>query len=183
MIDIYKIPNQLPGEEIKLVFRRYGLVLIFIIVKFFLMSLVPIVAIFLFYEGLASFTPSYVLLAMFISLFYLIIWIFFFQSFIDYYLDIWIITNERIIAIEQKDLFHRVISEYKLYRIQDVTSTVKGFLETIFNYGDVHIQTASETQRFIFKEVSDPARVVKLVLEQTHFNRIKHRGEPGISEI
>jgi hypothetical protein len=46
------------------------------------------------------------LIGLSVSAYYLFAWLFFFFSFIDYYLDVWIITSERIIDIQQNGFFH-----------------------------------------------------------------------------
>jgi len=109
------------------------------------------------------------------SAYYLFIVLFTFTNFVDYYLDVWIVTNMRIINIEQKGLFSRVISEKDLDIMQDVTSDVSGFLSTLLEYGDVFIQTAAETERFIFKEVpfaqEVSRRISNLVSEYKKINK------------
>ena len=90
------------------------------------------------------------------NFFMLVIWIYCFMIWIDYYFDVWIITSERIINVEQKGMFTRKVSELRYSRIQDVTTEVVGFLPTILNYGDVKIQTAAEEDEFLFRTVSDP---------------------------
>jgi uncharacterized membrane protein YdbT with pleckstrin-like domain len=94
----------------------------------------------------------------------LFVWFYAFLIWIDYYLDIWIITNERIINIEQKGLFLREASDLEFSKIQDVTTTVVGLLPTILNYGDVHIQTAGEIERFKFRQVPDPYALKSLIM-------------------
>lgn len=89
----------------------------------------------------------------------LFIWLYSFLVWIDYYFDVWIITNERIVNIEQKGLFTRRISELRFSRIQDVTSSVNGLIPTILNFGDVYVQTAAEEERFTFRQVGDPFAV------------------------
>lgn len=124
-----------------------------------------------------SFQPiTYPLSVLFFSLYYLFIWLFFFYSFLDYYLDIWIVTNYRIINIEQNGLFDRIISEQKLYRVQDVTSEIKGIIPTFFDYGDVYVQTAAEKERFIFKQIPHASEVRKKILalaeQNKHFQQV-----------
>ncbi len=87
------------------------------------------------------------------------IWIYGFLVWIDYYFDVWIVTNERIVNIEQKGLFNRRISELRFSRVQDVTASVDGLIPTILNFGDVYVQTAAEEERFIFRQVGDPFAV------------------------
>lgn len=90
---------------------------------------------------------------------FILLWIYGFLVWIDYYFDVWIITNERIVNIEQKGLFTRHISELRFSRVQDVTSSVSGFIATALNFGDVFVQTAAEEERFIFRQVPDPFAV------------------------
>lgn len=97
--------------------------------------------------------------------FFILLWLFGFLLWIDYYFDVWIITSERIINIEQKGLFVRHISELGFSRIQDVTAEVEGILPTVLNYGDVLVQTAGEETRFTFRQVPDPYRVKDMVMK------------------
>jgi uncharacterized membrane protein YdbT with pleckstrin-like domain len=98
------------------------------------------------------------------TFFLLMIWIYSFIVWIDFYFDVWIITDNRIVNIEQKALFMRHISELKFSKIQDVSIEVEGFIPTILNYGDVHIQTAGTKSRFLFHKVPDPYRLKGLIM-------------------
>lgn len=89
----------------------------------------------------------------------LFLWLFGFLIWIDYYFDVWVVTNERIVNIEQKGLFTRQISELRFSRVQDVMSSVDGLVPTILNFGDVTVQTAAEEERFVFRQVADPFKV------------------------
>ncbi len=101
------------------------------------------------------------------SLYYLFIWMMLFGFWLDYYLDYFLVTDRRVVDIEQSGLFNRSIAELRLYRIQDVTSEVKGFWATILHFGNVYIQTAAEKERFVFELVPHPELVVKRLLEMT----------------
>jgi len=86
-------------------------------------------------------------------------WIIFFLIWIDYYFDVWIVTDQRIVNIEQKGLFGRVVSELELEKIQDITTDVSGIIPTFLNFGNLFIQTAAEKERFIFRNIPDPYSV------------------------
>src|SRR3989344_7930355 len=63
-------------------------------------------------SGFVSVPDGYGPLVLFFAVIYLmIIMLLMFIFWIDYYLDMWIITSERIIDIEQSGLFRREISE------------------------------------------------------------------------
>ncbi|HOW60622.1 MAG TPA: PH domain-containing protein [Candidatus Moranbacteria bacterium] len=98
------------------------------------------------------------------NFFILAIWLYGFMIWIDYYFDIWIITSERIINIEQKGMFSREVSELRFQKIQDVTTKVVGFIPTVLNYGDVRVQTAGEEREFIFLTISNPYDIKNLIM-------------------
>lgn len=94
-----------------------------------------------------------------------ILWMVIFYIWTDYYLDVWIITDERIIDIEQRGFFHREVSSLRLDRIQDVTITVNGIIPTMIGYGNVHVQTAGADRNFIIPKASHPETVKKWIQE------------------
>ncbi|MDD5396923.1 MAG: PH domain-containing protein [Candidatus Moranbacteria bacterium] len=108
------------------------------------------------FRDVALFLENVVLLAL---------WLFGFLIWVDYYFDIWIITSERIVNIEQKGLFTRHVSELRYNKIEDITTEVTGFFPTILNFGDVKIQTAAEEAEFRFRTVSDPYRIKNIIME------------------
>jgi uncharacterized membrane protein YdbT with pleckstrin-like domain len=103
--------------------------------------------------------------------FFLAIWIYGFLIWVDYYFDIWVITSQRIINIEQKGMFSRKVSELNYSKIQDVTTEVHGFIPTILNFGDVEVQTAGEEENFIFRTVSDPYEIKNLIISMNKRNQ------------
>lgn len=114
------------------------------------------------------------------NFFMLAIWIYSFLIWVDYYFDIWIITSERIINIEQKGMFTRSVSELRFSKIQDITTEVVGFIPTIINYGDVKVQTAGEESEFLFRTVSDPYHVKNIIMElqkKSEKNKVENFGE------
>lgn len=97
--------------------------------------------------------------------FLLFLWVTLFLIWIDVSFDVWIITEERIVNIEQKGLFTRRVSELRFHTIQDVTSEVNGVLPSILNYGDVLVQTAGENPRFIFRNIPNPIEVKDRIMQ------------------
>lgn len=114
------------------------------------------------------------------SLYYLFIWLTVFTTFIDYYLDIWIVTTHRIVNIEQKGLFNHIISENSLEQVQDVSSVVHGIFPTFLDYGNVLIQTAGAKNLFNFRQIPDPETVSRGINKLAEEFRLHHRhgGQP-----
>lgn len=99
------------------------------------------------------------------NFFMLAVWIYAFLIWIDYYFDLWIITNHRIVNIEQKGMFTRKVSETTYGKVQDITTNVSGMLPTMLNFGDLTVQTAGETDDFIFRTISDPYHVKNIIAQ------------------
>lgn len=148
------------GEQLIATYRRHQFIV--------LLDALPIVLFFPVVLGVAMFavtklSEGYVSLAPLIFfgavLFIHMLWIALFILLADFYLDVWILTDRRLIAVEQKGLFARTISEFELARIQDVTVDIHGILATLLNYGNLNVRTASEHEHFIFKQVWHPNAV------------------------
>lgn len=110
---------------------------------------------------------STALFIFFYTLWLLFLWISFFVSWTKYYLDVWYVTEKRIIAVEQRTIFNRGISNLRFDKIQDVTIDVKGFVATVLNYGSIKVQTAGEDNYdFSMDTVKDPENVRKVIFNQ-----------------
>lgn len=98
------------------------------------------------------------------SVWTLLLWAKFFAIWTDYYLDVWIVTDRRIVNIDQKGLFHREVSTLRMERIQDVTLEIEGIIATVLGFGDVLVQTAGETGEFVIKGVNNPEHIKRKIL-------------------
>lgn len=78
--------------------------------------------------------------------------------------DIYLLTNQRLIDVDQKKLFHRVVAEAPLENVQDVSFETRGVVATILNYGTVFVQTASVTTEISIDGVTDPQSVQQAIL-------------------
>lgn len=168
------LPHKKQGEKLILLIRRHPFVLLKILFIWVLVAITPVAIFFILSDYISLLLKNevaYALGILFLSIFYLYIWLFSLNAFVDYYLDVWIVTNERIISSEQKQLFSRVISEHDLSKIQDVTAEIHGLLPTFLNFGEVHIQTAAEKQRFIFKQVPSPQDIKRKITELCEYKK------------
>lgn len=86
----------------------------------------------------------------------LIIWIIIMIMWTDYFLDVWIITNKRLINVEQKGMFRREIASVDLRKIQDVTSSITGIIPTLMKFGNLSVQTAGKEKEFIIENIENP---------------------------
>lgn len=98
---------------------------------------------------------------------------YFVLMFHNYYLSIQIVTTERVIDIDQTGLFNREENTMPLVNIQDVSFKMAGFWGTIFNFGNVIIQTAGEG--------ADSANGAEDTINGFTFNNVPHPKE--VSEV
>jgi hypothetical protein len=181
MFEEIKFPGQHENEKIILFLRRHWFIFLMRILLI-LISIIVLVVVYVFFSSVNSNfkeSASYHLLLFGESLATLFIWNFFFILWLDYYLDAWIVTNERIINIEQRGFFTRKISELKLTKIQDVTSEIIGVIPTLFNYGNIYVQTAGEIERFTFIQIPDPNYVKNIIVDLQEKERVSEEKELG----
>ncbi|KKW33188.1 MAG: hypothetical protein UY77_C0004G0009 [Candidatus Uhrbacteria bacterium GW2011_GWA2_53_10] len=74
-----------------------------------------------------------------------------------------VITDRRIVDVDQKGLLRRVVSEIPLYRIDQVTYEIGGFFSTLFRLGVVVVTTAGQAADLEFRRVRQPARISALI--------------------
>ncbi|MBI2444572.1 MAG: PH domain-containing protein [Candidatus Magasanikbacteria bacterium] len=110
------------------------------------------------------------------SIYLLIMVLLTFAYFVDFYLDLLVITNDRLIRIEQHGLFARSVFEVDLYQIQNATSEVKGALPSLLHYGDLIIETAGAQPKKVGRRVPDPHGLRRLILDLSEADKRYHQG-------
>jgi hypothetical protein len=146
--------------------RRHWIVLAGHLVPFLVVIFVPVALWF----GLAFLDPgeargSLEALFGFVVLAWLLTaWIAVFVVWTNYFLDVLIITDHRLVDIEQHSFFSRNVSECFVDKIEDVTVDVHGLLPTFFDFGDIHIQTAGESPRFVLRHMPRPHETKDLII-------------------
>lgn len=98
-----------------------------------------------------------------LALYFMALLIYIFTLWLIYYLDIWVVTNQRVIDIEQLGIFRRRVSEIPLERVENVTVEIPGLVATALGFGNVRIQTAGEGE-FTISQVTDFYQVQSLIL-------------------
>jgi hypothetical protein len=102
------------------------------------------------------------------ALWFMIAWIALANEWTDYFLDMWIITNRRVIYIEQVRLFVREVRTLPLDRMQDVSVRYGNFLETILDFGTLRVQSAGAIQNdIVMYGTPHPNEIRRLMLQET----------------
>lgn len=159
-------PTQKEQEKIFLLIRKHwwNYVLFFFLT---FMSLLPVIAVIVYLNINAIVLEPDVadIVVMALSAFFLLVMAVELYGFVDYYLDIYIVTDQRLVDISQLGLFRRQISELQIRQVQDVSAHVEGIFPTVLHFGDVYIQTAAERENFIFQSIPHPYTVAKQIVD------------------
>jgi membrane protein YdbS with pleckstrin-like domain len=155
-------PGQAPEEQIALFIRRHWLAFLpWIIVTPILIFVFLTVIILLW----VSVSPDLRVAFIFgTSTYYLLVLFVFLRAWMSYYLDVTIVTERRLIDIEQDGIFARRIAEQSLLRVQDVSAGQNGFLQHLFNYGNLYIETAGEQPNFELHNLPRPNEIAQTIL-------------------
>lgn len=164
------------GEAINRSVRKHWFVLVIDLLPFALLALLP--TLFLpFLHFIANLVPhtgevatfsfsdnQYVRLGY--GLWLLVLWSMAFSTCTRYYLNQWVITNTRIIAIHQYGFFSREVASLLLLHVQDVSSDVDGIFGTLLGYGQLEVQSAGTEEHFIMDDIANPSLLRDLVMRE-----------------
>lgn len=161
--------NLADNEKVLMVIRRHWYVMAGTIFLFVVLLLVPTL--------ILTFLPTLTqnldmavagpVINFGLSLYSMALLLFLFLMWMEYYLDVWIITNERIIDIQQKSLFNRIISEIPIEHVEDISVEIKGVVETFLKFGTLKIQTAGRGE-FTIDNAPNLYEAKDLILQYAH---------------
>lgn len=94
-------------------------------------------------------------------------------EFLDWYYDVWLVTNVSIIEIMWQGFFEKSSARIEYHIVQGVGYEIKGFIRTIFNYGDITLDKFTGNPS-IFKGALRPKKKVERIgAAQEEF--VKHK--------
>lgn len=77
--------------------------------------------------------------------------------------DVWVITNQRIIDSTKFNWIKQRMASADLVDVEDINVVREGLLPTMFNYGDLRVQTAGEVANFVLAGIPGPSKVLAVV--------------------
>jgi uncharacterized membrane protein YdbT with pleckstrin-like domain len=133
------------GEKVYFTIRKNLVRLVKPIFKFALLFFISILAIIFSPNDIITLVAAVVLLfSVSYAFYYFLLWFY----------DVYIITNKRVIAVQQKGLFSKEFAEIELDKIKDVSYSIKGVFATLFRFGNVKIK--GEDIDLELESLSDP---------------------------
>jgi membrane protein YdbS with pleckstrin-like domain len=160
----------LPGENIIVGIRKHWFVFVLEMWGLFLAAIIPffLLPFFggIFADQIATIgQTNYENIMVFASgAWLLLIMMIVFIAMTNYYLDILIVTNQRLIDIDQIGLFARDVATMPIQNLEDVKVLELGFFATMFKFGSLQIQTAAETKEIVIRGLRHPERAKDIIM-------------------
>lgn len=88
--------------------------------------------------------------------------------------NVCILTNKRIIDVDQAGLFERDVSECPLDHIQDIRYNVRGIMSTIFHVGTVILEMGGRG-RIELQDIGYPAKIKDVIINTQKYHTKKSR--------
>lgn len=160
-----------PGEHVVRQVRKHWLLFVAELLPYAILALLPFVIpkIITLVQPLAHYAPylqyENELGRVGLATWLLIIWTSAWGAFTRYFLNAWVLTNQRISTIKQTRFFHREVSNLLLPRVQDVTTNVSGIIESLIGIGTIKVQSAGAEVEFHMRGIPSPERMRDLILK------------------
>lgn len=156
------------SEEVILLGRRHpitnlgwlSLVAVAIFVPVFWQS-------FPFFAVLSDVTVEKVTILWYLSLIFFVI-----MNFLLWFYNVYIVTDERLVDVDFTGLLRKTVNLTDLDKLEDVNYSQNGLMDSLFNMGNVIVQTASEQKTpdasgelsaFTFEKIANPDKVAQVI--------------------
>ncbi len=109
----------------------------------------------------------------------LLVWLALFALWTNYYLDLWIVTNRRVVNVDQINLFRRATTTWQFENIQEITTETQNPIQNFLNYGLIDIRAAGPTAKHARMEgIPRPEEISALMLKQMErFQKLEARNK------
>jgi len=154
--------EQEEGEEILLLLRRHFVTNLPWIFATVFLILLPVGFPF-FVANFPIPLPEDTTLMYYTIFYYLIVFGFVLINFALWYFHTGLVTSMRLVDVDLSGILVRQISEAKNKSIEDVSYTQIGFVRSLFNYGDVMVQTAGAENNIEYDRVPRPSVVADII--------------------
>ncbi|HUQ84889.1 MAG TPA: hypothetical protein VM077_01055 [Candidatus Limnocylindrales bacterium] len=158
--------NQEPDENIVLFLRRHFITNVPWIVSVLLLLIVPVLIFSISnFFAISFFAIPPQLSFVLVSFYYLFILNFGFLKFINWFYHVGIVTQKRLVDLDVDNILHYHLAETEISDVVDVSYAQRGFFQSFFKYGDVHIQTQAIKANFQFEQCPNPGEVADIITD------------------
>ncbi len=153
-----------PAETVTIAFRRHWVHLYPRLALLVLVAVVPPIAVWTAVAAVADATGAVRLLLILASVAWAGAWLV--RAYLLWYRyehDIWVVTNQRLVDSLKRHWFHHRMASVDLTDIEDVAVVREGVLRTLFDFGDLQVQTAAQQANFTLSAIPRPRAVLTTI--------------------
>jgi len=153
-----KFDTQEEGEKVYLLLRSHP----FTQIGWFLSSILFLVILFIsnfFLPNFLNFGQIFIIDLFFFIIICSYIWF----NILNWYFNVGIVTNKRVIDVDFYAVLYKEITNAQLGKIEDTTVKSGGYLESFFDFGSIFVQTAGSEENVEFLNVPHPSDAVQMI--------------------
>lgn len=177
-----KFPGEREGDKVVLFVRKHWIKYAIVFLVSLVLFAIPLIALIFFLLNTADTTAfSAELLTVGISTYVLIMMGLILHAFVDFYLDMLVITQDRVIYVRQNGFFNQQIDEVHIWDVDECGVDIKGFLKSMLCYGDLVIHTGNDAAILTVDDVPHPDKIAQRIM---HLHKEHVEAEaPKVKEI
>lgn len=156
--------DKLEEEELLLFLRKHFVTNVPWIIKTVILALIPFLIVTITSLGFVNidFLPAHYVI-MIILFYYFLVSGYIFVNYLTWFYNTSLVTTQRIIDIDFSSIVFENVAATKLTQVEDVSYSQIGVIRSVFDYGDVLIQTAGSKDEFEFLAVPHPEKVINTI--------------------
>jgi hypothetical protein len=143
------------GERIMSVVHRHILVFKIAAAKSGFFGLIMPLGLYWLFPRLAIVSIAWAMIGFFVVMYH----------FVDWYSDVWVLTNMGVIDLERNGFFDMTSTRIDYHMMEGISYQIKGVVRTLFNYGEITIDKLGSKTSVILKDAAGPKRVERLVMK------------------
>jgi hypothetical protein len=117
-------------------------------------------------ESLAQLNINSTFMVFLYTLWVLALWNIGFIAWTNYFLDTWVVSNRRIVDVDQQALFRRKVTTLMLEKVQDITIDTQGIFATLLGFGTMVLHTAgAENPDIVIRYAAHPQYAKDRILD------------------
>jgi len=163
MIEIpLKYPGKHDDDKVVLFVRKHWVKYLVVSIISVLLFSIPLIAIIVFFSNKSEIdSMSVEIITVSIGIYLLIVMALILQAFVDFYLDMFVITEDRIIFVRQNGFFNQQIDESHIAEISEVGVDIKGFINSVVGCGDVIVHMGNDEAILTIDDIQHPEKVAR----------------------
>ena len=98
-----------------------------------------------------------------IIIYYALVFSYAISKFYFWYFNIGVVTNQKIVDVDAHNLINTITTASTVDKVEEVEKKSLGVFSSVFDYGDIHVQTAGEKPNIEFIKIPHPSEVIEII--------------------